>query len=112
MWHKAMALVETVYRVSDGFPREEIYGLTAQIRRCAVSVPSNIAEGEGRRSRNDFARFLQIANGSLMELRTQLLIAERLKFVNRESIQQPVKQIDEVGRMLHGLIAGCKSTQP
>jgi four helix bundle protein len=111
VWHKAMALVESVYRVSSQFPKEEIYSLTVQIRRCAVSVPSNIAEGEGRRSQNEFGRFLQIANGSLMELRTQLLIAERLKFVGHEEIEEPLAQTNEVGRMLHGLIVRCKSTQ-
>jgi four helix bundle protein len=112
VWQKSMALVEVVYKVSALFPRDEIYNLTSQVRRCAISVPSNIAEGEGRRSHNDFARFLQIANGSLMELRTQLLIAERLGFVKRIAIDPALKQIDEIGRMLHGLVKVCKSAAP
>jgi four helix bundle protein len=112
VWQKSMSLVEAIYKVSSQFPRDEIYNLTSQIRRSAVSVPSNIAEGEGRRSLNDFARFLQIANGSLMELRTQLLIAERLNFVSRTSIEPLLQQADEIGRMIHGLAANCKSPRP
>ena len=73
VWQKSMALVTDVYRVTRVFPKNEQYGLTSQLRRCAVSIPSNIAEGYGRRASNDYLRFLSIANGSLFELQTQSL---------------------------------------
>ncbi len=74
-WQKAMDLVEETYRVSARFPKEEIYGLTSQLRRSAVSIPSNIAEGQGRRTKQEFTHYLSIAYGSLRELETQILIA-------------------------------------
>ena len=77
-WQKAMDLVEMVYKVTGQIPREELYGLTNQLRRAVVSIPSNIAEGQGRNSTNDFKRFLIISHGSLREVETQILIAERL----------------------------------
>jgi four helix bundle protein len=80
VWQKAMELVELVYRMSKQFPREEIYGLTSQIRRAAVSIPSNIAEGQGRSTTKDFLNFLSVARGSLREVETQLLISERLEY--------------------------------
>lgn len=78
VWQKAMDLVEKVYEATKTFPREEVYGITNQLRRAAVSVPSNIAEGQGRRTTADFLRHLGIAYGSLLEVETQLLIAVRL----------------------------------
>ena len=80
-WQKAMDLVESVYKATSQFPKEEVYGLTNQLRRAAVSVPSNIAEGQGRRSDNDFRRFLAIGHGSLREVETQVLIAQRLHYL-------------------------------
>src|ERR1041385_1021104 len=77
VWQRAMDLVEEVYRISRGFPREEVYGLTSQIRRASVSIPSNIAEGQGRRTTPDFVKHLSIAYGSLREVETQALIAHR-----------------------------------
>ena len=82
VWQKAMDLVTAIYRITAGFPRDEIYGLTSQLRRAAVSIPSDIAEG--RFGSAEFRRFLWLANGSLMELETQLLIAERLKYITSE----------------------------
>ncbi len=79
VWQKAMTFVELVYRATRQFPREELYGLTNQLRRAAVSVPSNIAEGQGRFSTREFLSFLSIARGSLREAETQLMIAQRLK---------------------------------
>jgi four helix bundle protein len=103
VWQKAMDLVEAIYRVTRGFPKEEQYGLTSQMRRAAVSIPSNIAEGQGQGSDKNFGRFLSIAQGSLTELETQLLIAERLNYVDTQSLQPTLSQCDEIGKMLTGL---------
>ena len=84
VWQKAMDLVQAVYKITAGFPKEELYGLTSQLRRAAVSIPSNIAEGQGRRTTGDFQRFLAIANGSLREVETQILIAKRLNYLHNE----------------------------
>jgi four helix bundle protein len=102
-WQEAMNLVEIVYLATKEFPKEEIYGLTNQIRRAAVSVPSNIAEGNGRLSGKDYAHFLLIANGSLKELETQMLIAERIGYMNKEKLEKITKQIGSVGRLLTAL---------
>jgi four helix bundle protein len=104
-WQKAMDLVEEVYRASRSFPREEIYGLTSQLRRAAVSIPSNIAEGQGRRTTADFLRHLSIAYGSLLELETQLLIATRLNYLVPQKCQEILKIAGEVGRILNGLMS-------
>jgi len=103
-WQKAMDLVEDVYRASRTFPREEIYPLTSQIRRAAVSVPSNIAEGQGRRTTLDFLRHLSIAYGSLREVETQILIAGRLRYLNSATIDQVMRRAGEVGKLLNGLM--------
>src|SRR5438094_802451 len=103
VWQKAMTLVIDIYRITGEFPREERYGLTAQIRRAAVSVPSNIAEGQARPTRGEFRQFLGHSKGSLAELETQLLIAENLGYFDEPNHLQ--EQIAEVGRMLSGLLA-------
>lgn len=103
VWQEAMNLVEIVYLATKGFPKEEIYGLTSQIRRAAVSIPSNIAEGNGRFSQKDYAHFLLIANGSLKELETQILISERIKYLSKEKLEEIAKQIGSVGRLLTAL---------
>jgi four helix bundle protein len=105
VWQKAMDLVEEVYKVSRNFPREEIYGLTSQLRRAAVSIPSNIAEGQGRRTTADFLRHLSIAYGSLLELETQILIAIRLTYLIKENCRRVMSIAGEVGRLLNGLMA-------
>lgn len=105
VWQKAMDLVTAVYRVTSGFPREEIYGLTSQLRRAAVSIPSNIAEGQGRYGAAEFRHFLRQANGSLMELETQLLIAERLQYITSEDARKLLGEAAEVGKILNGLMA-------
>jgi|SRR6185436_14968418 len=108
-WQKAMELVTRVYVATSGFPREERYGLTSQIRRAAVSVPSNIAEGQGRRTTDgEFVRFLQIALGSLAELETQLELAIRLDFLEKERATALRASSDEVGRLLTGLVKSKK----
>ncbi len=103
VWQKSVDLVTQVYNYTASFPKEEIYGLTAQIRRAAVSIPSNIAEGCSRESTRDFLRFLSISNGSLAELQTQLVIAKNLGFINTENLTIIRDSADEVGRMVNGL---------
>jgi len=103
-WQKAMNLTEKVYDLARSFPKEEIYGLTSQIRRCAVSIPANIAEGQGRRSKKEFQQFLGHARGSLLELDTHLELALRFGYINSESYQNILPQLQEIGRILNGLL--------
>jgi four helix bundle protein len=103
-WQKAMDLVEQAYRTSRTFPKDEMYGLTSQFRRSAVSVPSNIAEGQGRASDAELIRFLHIAHGSLRELETQALIANRLDYCDRNQTAKTLEMAAEVGRLINGLI--------
>jgi four helix bundle protein len=105
VWQKAMDLVTAMYRITAGFPRDEIYGLTSQLRRAAVSIPSNIAEGQGRFGSAEFRRFLWLANGSLMELETQLLIAERLEYITSDTERELLREAAEVGKIFNGLVA-------
>jgi four helix bundle protein len=104
VWQKAMDLVTATYRITARFPREETYGLTSQLRRAAVSIPSNIAEGQGRRGLAEFRHFLRQASGSLMELETQVLIAERLGYVTSSDARDLLQSAAEVGKVLNGLV--------
>ena len=104
-WQKAMVLVTEIYRVTANFPREERYGLTNQLRRAAVSVPSNIAEGQARFSRKEFRQFLSHARGSVAEIETQISIAANLCYLNQEEATFLFKILSELGRVLNGLIA-------
>ncbi len=104
VWQKAMQLVTQIYSITKNLPREELYGLTSQIRRSSVSIPSNIAEGYGRNSRNDYLRFLQISIGSLFELQTQLEICLNLKYLPENNHSEIYEQSREVERMLSSLI--------
>jgi four helix bundle protein len=103
VWQKAMDLVEMIYQVTKGFPKEELYGLTAQIRRAAVSVPSNIAEGQGRNSTKEFRNHLSMAYGSLQEVETQILLAQRLGYLEQEQIQSVSNLLAEIGRLTNAL---------
>lgn len=103
-WQRAMDLVESVYAATRAYPKEEMYGLTSQTRRSAVSIPSNIAEGQGRGGTKDFVRFLVVARGSLCELETQLRLGSRLRYTDDASIESLLKQSATVGRLLNGLI--------
>jgi len=103
-WRRAMDLVVAVYAATSSYPKGEVYGLTAQTRRSAVSIPSNIAEGQGRGSTRDFVRFLAVARGSLCELETQLRIGSRLRYVDERSIDNLLGESATVGRLLNGLI--------
>jgi len=102
-WQKAMDLVVGVYEGTKAFPREELYGLTSQLRRAAVSIPSNIAEGQGRRSSKEFIRFLSIAYGSLQETETQIILATRLGYLESAQEAQLLEQCAEVGKLINGL---------
>ncbi|HSQ54243.1 MAG TPA: four helix bundle protein [Gemmata sp.] len=102
-WQKGIDLVEAVYRVSARFPKEEMYGLTSQVRRAAVSVPSNIAEGQGRWSTGEFVQFLGVSHGSLCEMETQIYLAARLGMVSPEDTDIVFRLASEVGRLIHGL---------
>ena len=102
-WQKAMDLVQSVYEAVRTFPKEEIYGLTSQLKRAAVSVPSNIAEGQGRKSTREFLHHLSIAYGSLMEVETQILIAVRLEYLSQQDAERIIERTSEVGRLINGL---------
>ena len=104
VWRRAMDLVVDVYRSTGSFPRQEIYGLTSQMRRASVSIPSNIAEGKGRYSRKELLQFLFRARGSLLELRTQISIAFELGFLQEVDAVRLRRHSSEVGRLLNGLI--------
>jgi four helix bundle protein len=103
-WQKAMDLVLLLYRSTDHFPQREQYGLTNQMRRAAVSIPSNIAEGQGRAAAREFVQFLHVARGSLQELETQVLIAYRLAYLDEQSKGLLLNSTSEVARIINGLI--------
>src|SRR5271165_847762 len=103
-WQKAVALVTDVHSITKEFPRDEIYGLVSQLRRSAVSVPSNIAEGQGRATKGEFIQFLCHARGSLFELETQIVIAEKLGYITPEIESRVASKITEVARILNGLL--------
>jgi four helix bundle protein len=102
-WQKGVDLVEMVYTATQKWPKEEIYGLTHQVRRASVSVPSNIAEGQGRASSKEFSHHLSIARGSLLETETQLLLGQRLGYLPIEATNNLLALADEVGRLITGL---------
>lgn len=103
-WQKAMDFVVDVYSVTRKFPKEEIYGVTSQLRRAAVSIPSNIAEGQGRQTTGEFRQFLGHARGSLLETETQILLSERLEYIDHQTGETLLAQAAELGRILNGLI--------
>ncbi|OGP72030.1 MAG: four helix bundle protein [Deltaproteobacteria bacterium RBG_13_58_19] len=107
-WQKAMDLVTEVYRVSQGFPKEEVYGLTGQMRRAAVSVPSNLAEGQGKASTGEFQQFLGHAKGSLAELVTQIIIARNLRYLEDQKAEALLQLTAEVGKLINGLVSSLK----
>jgi four helix bundle protein len=102
-WQKAMDLAIHVYEATSSFPTEERYGLTSQLRRAAVSIPSNIAEGQGRGTTLDFRRLLRIAHGSLREMETQIILADRLGFLEKRTGEKVLSSAGEVGRLVTGL---------
>jgi len=104
VWQRAMQLTVAIYRLSSGFPREEQYGLSSQVRRSAVSIPSNIAEGQGRLNVGEFKQFLGIARGSNFEVQTQLEIARELGFGEPALLDKAEELSHEVGKMIYGLL--------
>ncbi len=109
VWQRSMDLAESCYRITATFPREEIYGLTSQIRRAAVSVPSNIAEGNGRENTGAYIQFLRVAQGSLKELETQLLLAGRIGIAAEDRSRPLLNECEEIGKMLRSLIRSLQS---
>ncbi len=103
-WQKAMEVVEETYRLTENLPRKETYGLTDQMRRAAVSVASNIAEGSGRGGRKEFIQFLKIARGSIRELETQIEVCIRVKYIERNQAETLFERLDHTGRLISKLI--------
>ena len=107
-WRKAMSLVIEIYKATMNFPRHEIYGLSSQLRRAAVSIPSNIAEGHGRATSGEFMQFLCHARGSLCEVETQIVIARELAYITAEEERCLTGKTDQLGRILQGLITSIQ----
>ena len=112
VWQKGIHLVVECYRCTSAFPKSETYGLTSQIRRAAASIPANSAEGYGRGSRKQYVQFLPIAQGSLKELETHLIIAERLSYRTKSQNELLLSHTAEIGRMLTSLIRKLKESTP
>ena len=109
VWQKAMDLVILIYRITEKFPEEEKFGLISQMRRCAVSIPSNIAEGRRRSTRKDYRSFIITAYGSGSELETQIEIAERLKYIDKNDLAKVGGLLEEVMKMLNKFLSTLKS---
>lgn len=112
VWQKAMDICEEIYRVSNNFPKSELYGLCSQIRRCCVSIPSNIAEGYQRGHRAEYIQFLRIAFGSGAELETQLLIAQRIGFLEKDEFEKLDNSLQDIMKMLNALISRLGLPKP
>ena len=108
VWQRAMDLCQDIYRLTSGFPDEERFGLISQMRRAAVSIPSNVAEGQGRATPKEFLHFLTIARGSLKELETQILLSAKLGYVHRDNSEGCLASITEVGQLLGALIRAIR----
>ncbi len=108
IWKRAIALATQIYEVTSTFPTEEKYGLTSQLRRCVISIGSNIAEGAGRNSNNDFIRFLNIAYASTCELETQLIIAKNLSFIDKSISAKLSSEITELQKMIYSFTEKLK----
>jgi len=109
VWRLAIAVVKDIYCLTKKFPAEEIYGLTSQMRRAAVSITSNIAEGKARQSKSEYVQFLYIALGSTAELETQVTIAKELDYLTLLEEKKLIDQLDHIGKMLRGLIKGLRT---
>jgi four helix bundle protein len=109
VWQLSMDVVEQVYHLTKKFPKEEFYGLTNQLRRAAVSIPSNIAEGHARDSTKEFLHHISISFGSLSELETQLILSQRLRYIEQAELQTIILNTEEIGRVLRGLQRALKA---
>ncbi len=112
VWKKSIDLVEQIYTFTKQFPKEELYGITNQMRRYAVSIPANIAEGSGRKNKAEFIQFLHIALGSASELETHLIISQRLGFLSSNSYDEIMNALNEIIKMICGLINSLNSLNP
>ena len=112
VWQKSMKLVSEIYSVTRSFPEEEKFGLVSQMRPSAVSIPSNIAEGYGRGSKVEYARYVKISRGSMYELDTQVEIAKTQDFINIEHYKHLMGNLEEIGKMLNGLVNALQKTSP
>lgn len=110
VWQKSMRLVTDIYRATESFPKSEMFGLTSQLKRAVISIPSNIAEGQGRDSTKEFLYHLSVAYGSLMEAETQIQIAMNLSFIDKKDADVLFEQCGEVGRMLNGLTRSLRKS--
>ncbi len=108
VWKASMELAKETYQVTDSFPRSEIFGLTNQLRRCSISIPSNVAEGSGRSTNKDFKYFLHIAYGSSCELETQLILATELNYQSESESNRLISKVNDIQKMLFGLIENNK----
>jgi len=111
VWRLAIRFTKSVYRVTAGFPSDERFGLVSQVRRASVSVASNIAEGWGRGTSQDYVRFLRMARGSVYEVETQLEIASQLEFLDEESYREVIAEVNEAGRVLAGLLRSLEQRE-
>jgi four helix bundle protein len=109
IWQEGMNIAEACYQITQTFPREEIYGMTSQIRRSAVSIPANIAEGYGREYRAEYLQFLRIAQGSLKELETHLLLSVRVKLATNQTIEPLLNRCESLGKMIRSLIRSLQN---
>lgn len=110
VWKDGISFVTKVYKMTSSFPKEELYGITSQIRRAAISVPSNIAEGAARKTANEFRQFLYIALSSAAELNTQLTISNNLGFLDKDQMDKLNSELDSLSRRIQGLIKSLKIT--
>jgi four helix bundle protein len=112
VWQKSMKLVKEVFLITDKFPKSETYGLSSQMRRSAISIPSNIAEGYGRKSKKEYSQFYSIAYGSTLELETQLIISKDLNFIDINDFQRINSLLEEVAKMLNFMTSKMRGTKP
>ena len=108
VWKKSIDFVSEIYRLTSVFPEKEKFGLISQLRRASISIPSNIAEGAGRESKKEFRNFLSIAQGSASELETQLIISERLEYIDTESLKEMLNFLNDISKMIIGLKKSLK----
>ena len=108
VWQKSLDFVTEIYQLTKSYPKDEVYGLTNRLRRAAVSIPSNIAEGAARSTKKEFNQFLHISLGSLSELETQLLISENLEYLSKEDSLKKIEKLTEIRRILLGLISSLE----
>ena len=111
VWQKARELVKFIYQLTKKYPKEEMYSLTSQVRRAVVSIPSNIAEGAGHSSKKEFSRFLEIAYASTCELDTQIILSFDLEFISQDELSTSARYIEELQKMLNGLIRSLSSNK-